>query len=109
MTCDVVIVGAGPGLAAAIRLKQRSPELQVIVVEKAETGAHILSGVVMDPVGLDALLPGWREEGRSPASPGGGGGPICVPDAGAGVFRAGNAVSGAPEQQGMFRRLAGRR
>ncbi|GBR04527.1 electron-transferring-flavoprotein dehydrogenase [Gluconacetobacter liquefaciens] len=68
MTCDVVIVGAGPaGLAAAIRLRQRAPELQVIVVEKgAETGAHVLSGVVMDPVGLDALLPGWRDEEDRP-------------------------------------------
>ncbi|MBB2167575.1 electron transfer flavoprotein-ubiquinone oxidoreductase [Gluconacetobacter aggeris] len=68
MTCDVVIVGAGPaGLAAAIRLRQRVPGLQVIVVEKgAETGAHILSGVVMDPVGLDALLPDWRDDGDRP-------------------------------------------
>ncbi|MBM9403755.1 electron transfer flavoprotein-ubiquinone oxidoreductase [Gluconacetobacter azotocaptans] len=68
VTCDVVIVGAGPaGLATAIRLKQRAPELQVIVVEKgAETGAHILSGVVMDPVGLDGLLPAWRDEDDRP-------------------------------------------
>ena len=59
---DVVIVGAGPaGLAAAIRLKQRAPALSVIVVEKgAELGAHILSGAVIDPIGLDRLLPAWR-------------------------------------------------
>src|SRR5262249_39467958 len=43
---DVVIVGAGPaGLAAAIRLKQLTPDLAVTVVEKAaDVGGHILSG-----------------------------------------------------------------
>ena len=62
---DVVIVGAGPfGLAAAIRLKQVAPELAVTVVEKsAELGGHILSGAVMNPVGMDELLPGWRDKG----------------------------------------------
>ncbi|MCB1496625.1 MAG: electron transfer flavoprotein-ubiquinone oxidoreductase [Bauldia sp.] len=64
MDFDVVIVGAGPaGLAAAIRLKQVAPDLSVVVLEKgSEVGAHILSGAVIDPTGLDALLPGWREE-----------------------------------------------
>ena len=64
MECDVVVVGAGPaGLAAAIRLKQSAPDLSVVVVEKgSEVGAHILSGAVIDPSGLDALLPGWRDE-----------------------------------------------
>jgi electron-transferring-flavoprotein dehydrogenase len=67
---DVVIVGAGPaGLAAAIRLKQKSPQTSVTVVEKAaEIGGHILSGAVMDPAGLTELLRDWRSKG-APVGP----------------------------------------
>ncbi|MBE7201102.1 MAG: NAD(P)/FAD-dependent oxidoreductase, partial [Parafilimonas terrae] len=72
MDFDVVIVGAGPaGLSAAIRLKQRAAaigeEISVVVVEKgSEVGAHILSGAVVDPIGLDALLPEWRTDPERP-------------------------------------------
>ena len=70
LSTDVLIVGAGPaGLAAAIRLKQRHPDLAVTVVEKsAEVGGHIISGAVMDPNGLDALIPDWRLKG-APVGP----------------------------------------
>ncbi|MBJ7577590.1 electron transfer flavoprotein-ubiquinone oxidoreductase [Devosia sp. MC532] len=70
LSTDVLIVGAGPsGLAAAIRLKQRFPDIAVTVVEKAaEIGGHIISGAVMDPVGLDALIPDWRLKG-APVGP----------------------------------------
>ena len=69
MEFDVVIVGAGPaGLAAAIRIKQLATEadrdVSVVVLEKgSEVGAHILSGAVIDPIGLNRLIPDWRERG----------------------------------------------
>ncbi|HZP66566.1 MAG TPA: electron transfer flavoprotein-ubiquinone oxidoreductase [Rudaea sp.] len=71
MEYDVVTVGAGPaGLAFAIRLKQRKPDIRVCVIEKASTiGAQILSGAVIEPQALNELLPEW---GKNPP-------PVCVP------------------------------
>src|SRR5829696_4800235 len=72
MAFDVVVVGAGPaGLSTAIRVKQlaaeKGGEVSVVVVEKgSEVGAHIMSGAVIDPIGLDRLVPGWRDESDRP-------------------------------------------
>jgi len=83
---DVCFVGAGPsGLAGAIHLADlvaehnrgveaggegRKLEPAVAVIEKsAEPGAHMLSGAVMDPRGLDALIPGWKDAGAPVESP----------------------------------------
>lgn len=71
MEYDIAIIGGGPaGLACAIRLKQLKPDLNVCLLEKAAAvGAHALSGAVIEPGPLDALVPQWRQ---SPPS-------ICVP------------------------------
>jgi electron-transferring-flavoprotein dehydrogenase len=69
MDFDIVIVGGGPaGLATAIRLRQLAAEhgreVSVVVLEKgSEVGAHILSGAVIDPIGLSTLIPDWKERG----------------------------------------------
>ncbi|HUF16973.1 MAG TPA: electron transfer flavoprotein-ubiquinone oxidoreductase [Thermoanaerobaculia bacterium] len=74
---DVVVVGAGPaGLAAAyhlatlIKAHNESPAerkldgLSIAVLEKgSEIGAHGISGAVMDPRGIQELMPDWLEKG----------------------------------------------
>ncbi len=64
MEFDVVIVGAGPaGLAAAIRLKQLDANLTIAILEKSATlGAQILSGAVLEPSALNALIPDWQQK-----------------------------------------------
>ncbi len=69
MAYDIVVVGAGPaGLSTAIRAKQiaddEGREVSVCVLEKgAEVGAHIMSGAVLEPRGLDELFPDWQNIG----------------------------------------------
>lgn len=73
---DVLIVGGGPaGLSTALRLAQLQKQhggepLAVAVLEKArEHGAHMLSGAVLDPSALAALVPDFRERGAPLAAP----------------------------------------
>jgi electron-transferring-flavoprotein dehydrogenase len=80
---DVVIVGAGPaGLAAAYKLselirahnesdaEQKLEGISIAVLEKGkEIGSHGISGAVMDPRGLDELMPDWQERGCPVESP----------------------------------------
>src|SRR5690606_13990604 len=80
MEFDVVMVGGGPaGLATAIHLadlvakhnaaveggapgEPLAPE--IVLIEKGkEVGSHAISGAVMDPRGLDELIPDWRTRG----------------------------------------------
>ena len=64
---SVLIVGGGPaGLAAAIQIKAQKPDIDICVIEKgADLGNHNLSGAVLEPGALYALLdsavPGWQE------------------------------------------------
>ena len=67
---DVLVIGAGPaGLAAAYQVRKLLNEggrkdASVAILEKGkEVGAHIISGAVLDPQGIDELIPDWKERG----------------------------------------------
>src|SRR5215470_17123922 len=67
---DALIVGGGPaGLAAAYHLRQlfnkaNKKDISLAVLEKGkEIGAHVISGAVMDPRGINELMPDWKEKG----------------------------------------------
>jgi electron-transferring-flavoprotein dehydrogenase len=73
---DVLVVGGGPaGLAAALRLSQLQQAqggapLSIAVLEKGrEPGAHSLSGAVLDPSALAALIPDFVAKGAPLATP----------------------------------------
>jgi electron-transferring-flavoprotein dehydrogenase len=73
---DVLIVGGGPaGLSAALRLSQLQKQqggepLSIAVLEKArESGAHILSGAVLDPSTLRDLISDFQAKGAPLLSP----------------------------------------
>src|SRR5215470_2788186 len=68
---DVLVVGAGPaGLAAAYHLRKLNKDASIAVLEKVkEIGAHIISGAVMDPRGINELMPDWKEKGGPIESP----------------------------------------
>jgi electron-transferring-flavoprotein dehydrogenase len=72
---DVLIVGGGAaGMSAALRLAQLQEAkggepLAIAVLEKArETGAHMLSGAVLDPSALRDLVPDFKAKGAPLAS-----------------------------------------
>src|SRR5215813_12214654 len=67
---DALVVGGGAaGLAAAYDLRQlfnkaNKKDASIAILEKGkEIGAHIISGAVMDPRGINELMPDWKEKG----------------------------------------------
>src|SRR5919106_1686656 len=73
---DILIVGGGPaGMAVAPRGAQLQKQdggepLTIGLLEKGrETGAHMLSGAVLDPISLRELVPDFEAKGAPLAAP----------------------------------------
>ena len=72
-------------------------------------GAHILSGAVIDPIGLDRLLPGWRDDPDAAAEDAGRATTTSILLGPSGGVRLPNfADAAADEQSRQFHRLARR-
>ena len=85
-----------------------TPDLSVVVLEKgSEVGAHILSGAVIDPIGLDRLLPDWRSE-ETPARDAGDRRPFLLARAGRRDPLAEHPDAAADAQSRHLHRVAGR-
>ena len=66
---DILIVGAGPaGLAAAYTIAKEAEKAsiempEILLIDKGSyTGAHALSGAVMDPKGISELIPDYKDK-----------------------------------------------
>ncbi|KAA3631669.1 MAG: electron transfer flavoprotein-ubiquinone oxidoreductase [Calditrichaeota bacterium] len=66
---DILIVGAGPaGLAAAYTIAKEAEKAsiempEILLIDKGSyTGAHSLSGAVMDPKGISELIPDFKDK-----------------------------------------------
>lgn len=73
---DVIVVGGGPaGLAAALHLirtaksRGEEPPAVVLIEKSAEMGDHLLSGAVLDPRALAALVPDYESRGAPIEAP----------------------------------------
>ena len=79
------------------------------MVEKgSEVGAHILSGAVIDPIGLDRLLPDWRDDPDRAAGDADDEGPLPLLGPSGGDHGCRIRHAAPDEQPRQFRRLARR-
>ncbi len=71
LECDILVVGAGPAglsfcyqLSKLLKKENMFDKVSIVVLEKAETlGTHILSGAIIDPIGLKELEPDFLKKG----------------------------------------------
>ncbi|NMC44762.1 MAG: electron transfer flavoprotein-ubiquinone oxidoreductase [candidate division Zixibacteria bacterium] len=75
---EVLIIGAGPAglacayhLASAARQAGKEPPAILVIEKGSHPGAHSFSGAVMDPSGIAALMPDFRDQGMPIEAPAG--------------------------------------